>query len=156
VSKTEAEERPFGGFSGSEGYDGPLEDGRMYPATLVGLKERHVEQGQWPGWKVIWTFAIEGRERTIEQEAMTSGATGPDSTAGPWIRALVGEARYEERTTQIIPPDELIGRECSIFIRFNDNGWPRVKDVVPRAKRGEPDPPPPPMSQASDFDDLPF
>lgn len=166
MSEQEIQERPFGGFTASSGYEGGLQDGSYYNATLTGLKERYVEKGQWPGWKVLWTFAIEGATETID--AMTSQATGPDSTAGPWLTALVGKPRYDTREAQTITPQELIGRECMILVAFNDKGWPRVSAVLPRQVAPvAPAPvpvqsvaPPPaapgPTTKASDFDDLPF
>jgi len=153
----EQQEREFGGFSGAEGYDGPLEDGKLYSATLVKMVERFVDKGQWPGWKVFWTFAIEGREKTIEIESMTSEATGEGSTAGPWLISLVGRQRYEERLTRTITKDELVGRECAILVNFNDRGWPRVTSVIPRQARTSPPPPvAPPPATGGEFDDLPF
>lgn len=163
MSDDKVQERPFGGFSDTSGYEGGLQDGAYYNATLTDLKERFIEKGQWPGWKVLWTFAIEGATETVE--AMTSQATGPDSTAGPWLIALVGKARYDARKESVITPTEVIGRECLILIAFNEKGWPRVSAVLPR-QQSQPAPAPvqpPPASgpaptpyQASDFDDLPF
>lgn len=150
----EAQEREFGGFSDGGSYDGPLEDNRVYPATLTNLVERYIEAGQWPGWKVIWTFAIEGKTSTEEIETMSSTATGESSKAGPWLVSLVGKARYDERATKPITKEELIGRECAILVQFSDKGWPRVTSVLPRA--GGPATPKPPKPTAADFDDLPF
>ena len=171
MSDQPVQERPFGGFSASSGYEGGLQDGAYYNATLTGLKERYIDKGQYPGWKAIWTFAIEGTTET--QEAMTSLATGPDSTAGPWIETLVGKARYEAREQKTITMEEMVGRECLLLIKFSDKGWPRVAAVLPRQVtpataapvpvQAAPPPVPasgPPLPQpttsAADFDDLPF
>ena len=166
MSDEQVQERPFGGFAGTSGYEGGLQDGAYYNATLTGLKERYIDKGQFPGWKVLWTFALDGTTET--QEAMTSLATGPDSTAGPWIETLVGKARYEAREQKTIAMEELIGRECMLLVKFNDKGWPRVGAVLPRQAPAQPVapapvavPPPPapgpaPTTTASDFDDLPF
>lgn len=166
-----AEERPFGGFSTGSGYEGALEDGKYYPARLVGLKERNITQGQWPGWKVIWGFDVTSPAERIE--AMTSTATGEGSTAGEWLTALLGAPRLEEhRNSRPITGDELRGRECMILVGFSDKGWPKVRAVFPPQSSGAAavppppaaaPPPPPPPSQgyrptatAADFDDLPF
>lgn len=160
MSENEQQERPFEGFGDSSGYEGPLQDGRVYPATLTDMSERFIEKGQWPGWKVIWNFAIEGRTHTEPIEAMTSAATGDQSTARPWLIALVGRQRFDERREKPIKKSELVGRECSLLVQFNEGGWPRVSAVMPRQDSTEaahePPPPPPPASKAEDFDDLPF
>ena len=159
MSNEEVQEREFSGFSGGGSYDGPLEDNRVYPATVAAIMERNIEQGQWPGWKVIWTFAIEGKSHTEMVEAMTSTATGDSSKAGPWLIALVGKARYEERSSSPITKEELVGRECSILVQFSDRGWPRVTSVLPRSNGSAPRPAPvprEPANVAADFDNLPF
>ena len=156
MSTDEQQTREFQGFSGSDGYDGPLEDGRVYPATLTGIQERFLDKGQYPGWKVFWTFAIEGREQIIEIEAMTSAATGENSKAGPWLVSLVGRERYEGRKSSPITKDEIVGRECGILVQFNDNGWPRVTSVLPRQGEAAKPKPAPKKESAEDFDDLPF
>jgi hypothetical protein len=164
------QERPFGGFTESSGYDGGLQDGSYYNATLTDIKEVYIEKGQWPGWKVQWDFAIDGTTETVR--GLTSQATGPDSTAGQWLPSLVGKARFDNRKEQKLTTQELVGRECLILVAFNDKGWPRVSAVLPRQVTPAPVqpvpvaavPPPPaapgpapqPTTRAEDFDDLPF
>ena len=156
-----AEERPFQGFSAGSEYEGALQDGQYYKARLIGLKERNIESGQWPGWKVIWGFDILDPQERLE--AMTSTATGEGSKAGEWLTALLGAARLEEhRNTRPIAKDELAGRECMLLIRFNEKGWPRVGAVFPPqvapvpAPAPQADPPPQEPPPAGEFDDLPF
>lgn len=160
----EQQERPFGGFSDTSGYDGGLQDGSYYNATLTAIKEVHIEKGQWPGWKVEWTFTVDDSGEPVRQ--LTSQATGPDSTAGPWLITLVGKERYEQRKDRTITPTELVGRECLILVGFSDGGWPRVAGVLPRPEPtpvaqpvAQPAPaaqPTAPANRADDFSDLPF
>lgn len=156
------EERAFSGFSQGGGYEGRLQDKQYYRAKVIGLKERNIEQGQWPGWKVIWGFDIIDPPERIE--AMTSQATGEGSKAGEWLTALLGAARLEEhRTTRPISMSEVAGLECMVLIAFNDKGWPKVtavfppQAVAPAPVQAAPQQlPPPPTTTAADFDDLPF
>jgi len=165
----QTEERPFGGFSGGATYDGGLRDNSYYDVTLAGIKSRNLTTGQWPGWKVVWSFAIKGSSETLE--AMTSEATGEASTAGPWLIVLVGQQRYDERETRKIMPDELIGREAMVLVKFNERGWPKVGGLLPcqppainpvpvAAVPPPAAPAPTPVASApeppNDFDDLPF
>jgi hypothetical protein len=169
MSENQPQERPFGGFSGTSGYEGGLLDGSYYNAVVTGMKEVLIEAGEWPGWKVEWTFAIEGSGEEVRQ--LTSLATGEGSTAGPWLITLVGRQRYDERETQVITAPELVGRECLVLVSFSKKGWPRVGGVLPRQQAPAPVPqavpapvpapvpvaaPREPANIASDFDDLPF
>jgi len=162
--QTEQQERPFGGFGDSATYDGGLQDEQYYNVTLAGIKSVYIDKGQWPGWKVEWQYAVEGT--TEELKALTSEATGEESTAGPWLVVLVGKQRYDERKTRKIEANELIGREGMALVRFNDKGWPRVKAILPR-QQATPAPTPStapvpvaapaaPTQANENYDDLPF
>jgi len=170
MSDQEVQERPFGGFGDSSNYDGPLQDGSFYPAVLLGVKERYIEAGQYPGWKVIWGFRLTLPDGTTELlEAMSSAATGPDSKAGEWLVALVGQERFNQRAASAIK-SELEGARCQVYVKFSEKGWPRVGGVFPAQNTAQaPTPPTPPQAtptapapqrrptqQDENYDDLPF
>lgn len=168
---SDQQDQPFEGFTGHAGYEGGLEDNQYYNATVVKMVTRNIENIQFPGMKVIWSFALDGSDEIVE--GMTSTATGENSRAAEWLTAMFGSARVENIHAQPIPRDEIIGKQVMVLVRINDKGYPSVRGVMPRqtpqnAPQAAPAPVPAPApaparaarpapsESASDYDDLPF
>lgn len=127
-------------WDGFEATQSDLEDQTTYPATLIRLTMKELpstfsETGKAPA--IIWTFGIEGSEETVD--GTSSLATGPRSKARPWIDALLGRATASEMMKAGgIRKTALIGRECTVLVSINDNGYPKVANVLPPQRRQAP------------------
>ena len=71
-----------------------------------------------------WTFTLENGS---EVSGSTSMNTGSKSKAGKWIKTLLG--RKPEQGEKI----KLVGLPCQVRVEEDDNGWPRVTDLLPAA-----------------------
>ena len=69
-----------------------------------------------------WTFRLDSGS---EVGGSTSMATGNKSKAGKWIRALLGAKPDQGQKVK------LTGLPCRVRVEQDDNGWPRVTDVLP-------------------------
>ena len=124
-------------FEGFDASQTDLEDQTTYPATLIKLTKKMLpssfsETGE--AEAIIWTFGVEGSEETVD--GTTSLATGPRSKARPWFDALLGKGTASDMMKQGgVKKDALIGRECTVLIAINDNGYPKVSNVLPPQKR---------------------
>jgi hypothetical protein len=121
----------WGGFSGAQT---DIEDQSLHPATVVGFDHKRLpsiysKDADGKDWTVIWKFALEDIEGQ-NVDGTTSEATGPKSKARPWLEALLGkdEAR---RLNWKVPTKMLIGRQCQVLVTINDNGYPKVSQVLP-------------------------
>lgn len=127
-------------FEGFEATQSELEDQTTYPATLIRLTMKELPSAFSETGKakaIIWTFGIEGSEETVD--GTSSLATGPRSKARPWIDALLGKATASEMMKAGgIRKTALIGRECTVLIAINDNGYPKVANVLPPQRRQTP------------------
>ena len=168
---SEDQDKPFEAFTGHVGYEGGLQDNQWYNATVTGLVVRNIQGIQFPGDKVIWSFALDGSEEVVED--MTSTATGENSRAAEWLTSMFGGARVENIRTQPIPRSEIEGQKVMVLVRINDKGYPSVRGVMPRqtpqnAPQAAPPPqvaptptpapaaPSRPSQQDENYDDLPF
>ena len=127
------EQEDWEGFSGSQT---DIEDQSLHPATLVALERKKLpSQYDASGFApaIIWTFALEDLEGTTV-DGTTSEATGPKSKARPWIEALLGKANATSLLRGRIGKEALIGRQALILVAINDNGYPKVANVLPPQK----------------------
>lgn len=129
----EDQQEDWEGFSGSQT---EIEDQSLHPATLVAL-ERKILPSQFDptGFApaIIWTFALEDIEGTTV-DGTSSEATGPKSKARPWLEALLGKAQTAALLRGRIDKSALIGRQALVLVAINDNGYPKVANVLPAQK----------------------
>lgn len=172
TNEQQVQDEPFEAFSGHVGYEGALEDNKWYNATVASLVVRDIQNVQYPGKKVIWSFSLDGSDESVE--GMSSLATGEGSKAGEWLTAMFGSARVAVIHEKPIPRDEIIGQRVMVLVRINDKGYPSVRGVMPQQNAPQaapqpqvaPTPTPAPaapsapsgeLSQSKEnFDDLPF
>ena len=127
-------------WDGFEATQSELEDQTTYPAKLVGLTMKELPSSFSESGKakaIIWTFSIDDSEETVD--GTSSLATGPRSKARPWIDALLGRATASEMMKAGgVRKDALVGKECTVLIAINDNGYPKVANVLPPQRRETP------------------
>lgn len=126
----EAESEDWAGFSGAQT---DIEDQSLHPAVLVSLERKRLpSQFDASGFApaIIWTFALEDLEGTTV-DGTTSEATGPKSKARPWLEALLGKAQTTALLRGRIDKSALIGRQALVLVAINDNGYPKVSNVLP-------------------------
>lgn len=129
----EDQQEDWEGFSGAQT---DIEDQSLHPATLVALTRKKLpSQFDASGFApaIIWTFALEDLEGTTV-DGTTSEATGPKSKARPWLEALLGKAQTAQMLKGLINRNALIGRQALILVAINDNGYPKVANVLPPQK----------------------
>lgn len=99
----------------------------LYPAVLVNVSTKTLEKGQYAGDTIrIWTFAVDYQGETKKVDGSSSLAFGPASKSYEWFMALMGRPPvFGEKNVQIA------GRPCTLNLTVNDNGYNRVKDVLP-------------------------
>jgi hypothetical protein len=98
-----------------------------YPATLTKLEPFTAEREGEPVDLIRWTFAIEDANvGPVEVAGVSSRARGPRAKSVAWLAALVPGAKPGTN----FRARELIGRECLVVIEHDDNGFPRVGNVV--------------------------
>ena len=125
----------FEGFESGAQTD--LVDGKFYPATLTGFRVIRIKS-KWPEFPdgtaraVEWQFATESGETV---NGVTSMKLGRKSTAYGWIAALLGTESADYANKHGVPKGQLVGRECTIVIAINDNGYPKVSGVLAAQER---------------------
>jgi hypothetical protein len=126
-------EEPQEDWEGFSSNQSDLDDESLHPARLLKLTKKRLPSrfdpsGEAPA--IIWTFGIRDAEM-YEVEGTTSEATGPKSKARPWIESLMGKQAAADALKGVLKPDDLIGKDCIVFVTINDAGWPKVKQVLP-------------------------
>ena len=112
-----------------------IEEG-VYPAVLTALERvqgTNMDTGE-PEDFLSWQFAVSAHGETIGLRGSSSLATGPNSKAFGWTKALVGAQRMNATNVTIDPQTDLVGAACTVEVVFKDNGYPKVKSVMPPAK----------------------
>lgn len=126
-------EEPQEDWEGFSSNQSDLDDESLHPARLLKLTKKRLPSrfdpsGEAPA--IIWTFGIRDAEM-YEVEGTTSEATGPKSKARPWIESLMGKQAAADALKGVLKPDDLIGKDCIVFVTINEAGWPKVKQVMP-------------------------
>src|SRR5262245_46792634 len=108
---------------------GPVSDvvDGTYPATLTGLERFPIERDGEEVMLIRWTFAIEDPAGPVEVTGVSSMSRGPRAKQVAWLIALMGK---DARPGTNFRPAELIGRECLVSVEHDDNGFPKVANVV--------------------------
>jgi hypothetical protein len=118
----------------------------IYPAKLDTIEVR-------PGVKYegdfrIWTFTLDNGSSV---SGTSSVATSSRSKSYEWIRALLG--RKPEKGEKVT----LAGLPCQVRVEHDDDGWPRVTDVLPTSQSaGGTAAVPPTVAVAATKEELPF
>lgn len=135
-----------------------------YPATLVGiapksLVTKYSKNGEAQDF-LEWTWLVEGPEKDIEINSLTTLATGPKSRIFEYLLALVGPdkaavgAGFDE--------NDLVGKKVLVKTVVDDGGFTKIDGVVaaPRSRAASTTPAPreraPQPAPADEEDDLPF
>jgi hypothetical protein len=90
-----------------------------YPAALAKIRvETSAAFGDFRAWDFV-----------LDEDHVVGGATsmntGRKSKGGKWIAALLG--RQPEKGEKV----DLIGKHCLVVVEENDDGWPKVTNVLP-------------------------
>jgi hypothetical protein len=91
-----------------------------YPAKLTGIR---TESSAAFGDFRAWDFTLDSGSNVVG--GASSMNTGRKSKGGRWIAALLG--RQPEKGEAV----NVIGRPCLVVVQEDDNGWPKVTDVLP-------------------------
>ena len=113
----------------------PLVPEGVYSATLTSMTRKEATDPEGTRYFVVWAFAVEDGEAS-EVEATSSMTLSVKGKAWPWIVALLGKERA--MSLERLGPDErklLIGRECMVNVIHDDNGYAKVKDVMPATRK---------------------
>jgi hypothetical protein len=95
-----------------------------YPATLAEVVRKSSDAfGDFRTWDFLIT--IDGERHRVG--GASSMNTGKKSKGGKWIAALLG--RRPEKGENITA--ELVGKPCLVVVEEDDNGWPKVVNVLP-------------------------
>jgi hypothetical protein len=140
----------------------PALDPGTYPATLVGIAPKRLvtkfsKNGEEQDF-LEWSWLVEGPEKDIEINSLTTLMTGPKSRIFEYLLALVGPekaavgAGFEE--------DDLVGKKVLVTTIVDDGGFAKIERIV-AAPRGRATPAAAPATRAPQppavaDDDLPF
>jgi hypothetical protein len=91
-----------------------------YPATLAGYRIEH--SVKFDNDFRVWEFTLSEGHKV---DGSTSLNTGKKSKGGKWIAALLG--RQPDKGDKVT----LIGKPCLVVVEENDDGWPKVTNVLP-------------------------
>lgn len=108
----------------------------VYSAVLTGLERvpgTNMDTGE-PEDFLSWHFAVQAGGETVDLRGTSSLATGPKAKATEWGIALVGAKRMNDRNVHIKPQEEFVGCACMVEVALKENGYPKVKSVMPPAK----------------------
>lgn len=129
-----------------------VEEG-LVPAKFLGLsKQNHPDwagEGKFGydnGDRFHWNFVLtddDGDELysdgdPIEVEATNSAnfnTKSDKSKNAAWLKAVSPEAFAAVDAGRPVDPKTLEGAPCMLLLSIKDNGWPKVENVLPPAKR---------------------
>jgi hypothetical protein len=107
-----------------------------YPAVLTALR---TESSAAFGDFRAWDFTLSEGQTVGGASSMN---TGRKSKGGKWIAALLGRQPDKGETVTII------GKPCLVVVEENDDGWPKVTNVLPpMASNSTPAPAEVPLAQ---------
>lgn len=132
------------GFAGSTTSAGaPDIDPGIYPARFDGVAAKVLEKSQFDPNVYIWSFTLldedgatlydEGEPVTVE--ALTSRSFNVKSKTTPravrYLKAIMTDAEFARfEIGETVPEEDLVGRTIQLLLSTNDNGWPKVDDVI--------------------------
>ena len=138
MSVTDSVEFVFGGDSVD------IPEG-TYKAVLQSLTVKHSQKNDNDFY--AWDFKLANGSVVGGSSSMN---TGSRSKAGKWGRALLGrEAKQGEKA-------DLRGKPCLVKVEINDDGWPKVTDVMAPMTEMKLDTVPDPTGPEENLDELPF
>ena len=118
----------------------------IFPARFDGVSEKLVP-GKFSSEVYEWAFTLLDQNGAvlydegdpIEVTGLTSRSFNVASKTTPravrYLRALMSAAEFANFSAgSPIDSDALIGRLCQTLIAINDNGWPKVDDVIAAPK----------------------
>jgi hypothetical protein len=109
----------------------------IYPAKVDTIERR--PGVQFDGDFRIWTFTLDNGSSVSGTSSTNAGSR---SKGYRWIKALLG--RKPESGEKV----KLAGLPCQVRVEHDDEGWPKVTDVLPPVTSGS--------ATAATADDLPF
>ena len=125
--------------SKGEGFDRVHIPPKVYHATLAEVRDGEIPSFDNPETKqkvLFWAFTIQGKERAITVEGMTTTAFGEKSKARKWVKAMIGA-----EPGKAVDTDDLIGTKTQILVedRTSKDGetYSRVAEVVPSVSTDE-------------------
>lgn len=126
----------------------------LVPARFIGLSK--VNHPDWAGTdsfgnkdngdRIHWKFALtdddgedlyeDGDPVEVEATNSTNFNTKSDkSKNAAWLKAVSPQAFALVDAGQPVDPSTLEGAACMLLLEIKDNGWPKVVNVLPPAKR---------------------
>jgi hypothetical protein len=128
-----------------------------YPAILTGIEPFKINEGTADAKTLLrWDFMLAGLEdpevpgQSLILDGVTSMATGPRSKMRAWVTALLGRG-LDEKIGLTGLRTQLVNKECFVQVGINDDGYSRVENVVPPARK----PATPPATQPGEFSGAP-
>lgn len=129
----------------SKSADAPDIEAGMYDATFDGVSVKFIEGGQYgDGDRFEWAFTLLDDDGAVlydegdpvEVTALTSMSTNVASKTQPkavrFLKALMEPKEFAAfEAGDGIEEKALLGRKVQVEIAINDNGWPKVVNVLP-------------------------
>jgi len=129
-------------------------EGGLVPARFDGLAM--VEHPDWAGdgkfgyddgKRLHWTFTLLDEDGAVLYdddadpiivEAVNSAninTKSDKSKNAAWLKSVSPAAFAAVNAGQRFSADEMVGANCTLLIEIKDNGWPKVVNVLPAAKK---------------------
>jgi hypothetical protein len=119
-----------------------------YPAKLARIETK--PSAKFDNDFRAWTFKLDNGSVAGGSSSLM---TGKKSKGGKWIAALLGRQPKEGENVTA----ELIGKPCLVVVEEDDNGWPKVTNVLPPMTAAQPATAQPvAVSQTTISEDIPF
>jgi hypothetical protein len=141
----------------------PALEAGTYPATLVGIAPKTLvtkfsKNGEEQDF-LEWTWLVEGSDKDIEINSLTTLMTGPKSRIFEYLLALVGPEKA--RVGAGFDENDLVGKKVLVTTIVDDNGFAKIERIVaaPKGRQAAAQAAPKeraPQPPATEDDDLPF
>lgn len=135
-------------FAGSTTSAGaPNVEGGVYDGRFDGVAAKIIANSKYDPNSYEWSFTLLDNGAVlydagepVEVTGLTSQSVNVKSKTTPkavrWLKAIMTPAEFAqfELGEEPVDADKLVGRSVQLVIAINDNGWPRVDDVLAAKK----------------------